>query len=199
MKNQISHWFVWQGRCVMQRLDLFKLPPGFRGRSAFWCQLWWVVQSCLFSTSPQFMYAWRVFLLRIFGAKIGKKVIIRPTVRVTYPWKLMIGDNSWVGDNVELYNLGDIVIGKNSVISQRSYLCTGSHDETKIDFAIYQRPIVIKDSVWVAADVFISPGVIVNENSVIGARSSVFHDVKSGYIYMGTPARPIKVREAGGN
>ncbi len=102
------------------QLDRFKLPRHFRGRSAFVVQLWWFTQAFLFNLSPQFMYTWRVFLLRLFGAKIGKKVIIRPSVKITYPWKLEIGDYSWIGDNVELYTLGKIKIGCHSVISQRT-------------------------------------------------------------------------------
>ena len=117
-----------------QNLETFKLPPNFRGRNAFTVQLWWLVQSVLFKTSPQFLYGWRNFLLRLFGAKIGKKVIIRPSVKVTYPWKLSIGDYSWIGDDVALYTLGNIEIGDNVVISQRSYLCTGSHNYLQEDF-----------------------------------------------------------------
>ena len=128
---------------VYQDLNSFKLPPNFRGRNAFTVQLWWLVQSVLFKTSPQFLYGWRNFLLRLFGAKIGKKVIIRPSVKVTYPWKLSIGDYSWIGDDVALYTLGNIEIGDNVVISQRSYLCTGSHDYLQEDFPIYQKPINI--------------------------------------------------------
>lgn len=178
----------------MQRLDKFRLPIAFRGRSAIICQLWWITQSLLFATSPQFMYGWRIFLLRLFGAKIGKHVIIRPSARITYPWKLTVGDHSWIGDNVDLYNLGEIIIGKNSVISQRSYICTGSHDFTKIDFPIYAKPINIHDSVWIATDVFIAPGVTVHNNAVVGARSSVFSDLAESYVYIGTPAKPIKPR-----
>lgn len=177
-----------------QNLSAFKLPSGFRGRSAFICQIWWIVQSCLFGTSPQFMYGWRVFLLRIFGAKIGINVKIRPTARVTFPWKLSIGDHSWIGDNVELYNLGEIKIGKNVVISQRSYVCTGSHDPESKNFKIYEKPVSIEDGCWIATDVFISPGVSVGENSVVGARSSLFRDARSNYIHLGSPARPIRER-----
>ena len=140
------------------------------------------------------MYNWRNFLLRLFGAKIGKNVIIRPTARITYPWKLSIGDHSWIGDHVDLYTLGEIIIGSNAVISQRSYLCTGSHDSTKLDFPIYAKAIVIEDGVWVATDVFIAPGVTIHKNAVVGARSSVFNDLDAGYVYIGSPAKPIKPR-----
>ena len=178
----------------MQQLNKFKVPASFRGRNAFICQLWWLTQSCLFSTSPQLMYRWRSFLLRLFGAKIGKDVIIRPSARITYPWKLTIGDNSWIGDHVDLYTLGEIIIGNNSVISQRSYLCTGSHDFTKVDFPIYSKKIVIGDSVWLATDVFVAPGVTIQDNVVVGARSSVFKDLTESYIYLGSPAKPINPR-----
>lgn len=178
----------------MQRLDQFKLPPSFRGKGPLTCQLWWLTQSFFFATSPQFLYGWRVFLLRLFGAKIGKKVIIRPSARVTYPWKLSIGDHSWIGDHVDLYTLGKITIGSNVVISQRSYLCTGSHDFTKSDFPIYAKPIFIEDGAWLATDVFVAPGVTIHRNSVVGARSSVFNDLAPNYVYVGSPAKSIKPR-----
>ncbi|MEH6499673.1 MAG: putative colanic acid biosynthesis acetyltransferase [Pseudoalteromonas distincta] len=178
----------------MQRLDLFQLPPAFRGRSGAWCQLWWLVQSCLFATSPQFMYGWRRFLLRIFGAKIGQGVIIRPSVRVTYPWKLIVGDHAWIGDHVELYTLGEITIGANAVVSQRSYLCTGSHDPASTTFRIYAEPISIEEGAWVATDVFIGPGVSVGRNALIGARSSLFSNADPAFVYVGSPARKTKPR-----
>jgi putative colanic acid biosynthesis acetyltransferase WcaF len=180
---------------VTQSLDRFELPRNFRGRSGLRCQLWWLVQSCLFATSPQFMYGWRRFLLRIFGADIGKHVLIRPTVRVTYPWKLTIGDYAWVGDHVELYTLGEITIGAHAVISQRSYLCTGSHDPASRSFRIYAKPITVEDGSWIATDVFIGPGVSIGRNALIGARSSLFADAEADYIYAGSPARKVKRRE----
>ena len=103
-----------------QNLDKFVMPKNFRGRGVITVQLWWLIQSSLFARSPQFAYKWRNFLLRMFGAKIGEGVIIRPNVRITYPWKLTIGDYAWVGDNAELYTLGEIYIGKHAVISQKS-------------------------------------------------------------------------------
>lgn len=179
----------------MQQLDKFELPPGFRGRSGAWCQLWWLVQSCLFATSPQFMYGWRRFLLRAFGAKIGPGVIIRPSARVTYPWKLTVGDHAWIGDHVELYTLGEITIGAHSVVSQRSYLCTGSHDPASRAFKIYAKPIIVGEGAWIATDVFVGPGVTIGRNTLIGARSSLFNDAEPDFIYFGTPAKKIKSRK----
>ena len=179
---------------MYQELNTFKLPKKFRGKNAFVVQLWWLVQSILFRTSPQFFYSWRNFLLRLFGAKIGKKVIIRPSAKITYPWKLTIGDYSWIGDDVNLYTLGEIDIGNNVVISQRSYLCTGSHDYLQTNFPIYQKPIKIHDQVWIATDVFIAPGVIIEDGSLIGARSSVFKNIPSNKICAGSPVKIIRER-----
>ncbi|GAL62281.1 colanic acid biosynthesis acetyltransferase WcaF [Algibacter lectus] len=140
------------------------------------------------------MYGWRRFLLRSFGARIGKKVIIRPSTQITYPWKVKIGDYSWIGDDVVLYSLGEIEIGNNTVISQRSYICTGSHDYSKVDFPIYSEKIFIEDGCWLATDVFVAPGKIIKQGTVVGARSSVFNDLDSFSVYAGSPAKLIRKR-----
>ena len=177
-----------------QQLDEFVLPKQFRGRNVFWVQAWWVVQASLFACSPQFAYKWRNFLLRCFGAKIGKGVIIRPTAKITYPWKLKVGNYSWIGDGVTLYTLGEISIGNDAVVSQKSYLCTGSHDHRSRTFDIYALPISIQDQAWVSTDVYIAPGVTIGKGCVIGARSSVLQDMPEGMICYGYPAKPVKRR-----
>lgn len=179
---------------IVQNLNKFKLPKNFRGRNAFVVQSWWLVQSLIFRTSPQFLYGYRRFLLRMFGAKIGKNVIIRPSVKIAYPWKISIGDYSWIGDDVNLYSLGEIEIGNNVVISQKSYLCTGSHDYLRSDFPIYAKKIVIMDECWIATDVFIAPGVTIESGSVVGARSSVYKNLPSNKICIGSPAEIIRDR-----
>jgi len=140
------------------------------------------------------MYGWRNFLLRLFGAKIGQGVIIRPSVRVTYPWKVKIGDRVWIGDNAELYSLGEIEVGDDVVISQKSYLCAATHDFTKPSFDMIDRKITIESQVWIATDVFVAPGVTVGRGALVGARSSVFTDMPSGMICIGSPAKPVKLR-----
>lgn len=169
------------------------MPAKLRGKNKFVCQLWWVVQSCLFGLSPQFAYGWRRFLLRLFGADIGVGVLIRPTARITYPWKLTVGDYSWIGDQVWLYNLDNISIGSHSVISQRSYLCTGSHRYENLTFDIITKPILIGKECWLASDVFVAPGVFIEDGCVVGARSSVFHSLPTYSICRGNPA--IKIRD----
>lgn len=178
-----------------QHLNTFSVPPNFRGKSSVIVQLWWIVEALFFNPSPQILYGWRRFLLRLFGAKVGKGVIIRPSVKTTYPWKVSIGDYSWIGDNVVLYSLGDISIGSNAVISQKSYLCTGSHDFERTTFDIFAKEIIVEDEAWIASDVFIAPGVTVGKGAVVGARSSVFKNVEGGYIYAGNPLRKIKRRK----
>lgn len=178
----------------VQDLSRFRLPIGFRGRSAFTAQLWWLVQGSLFRASPDFMVGWRAALLRLFGARIGRGVRIRPTVRVRFPWRLVVGDHAWIGDDVELYSLGDIVIGANAVVSQRSYLCTGTHDYRDPGFAILAKPIFVEAESWICTDVFVGPGVTVGQGAIIAARSTLLEDAQPMMIYAGSPARPVKPR-----
>jgi putative colanic acid biosynthesis acetyltransferase WcaF len=177
-----------------QDLSRFTMPAGFRGRSAVTVQIWWIVQDTLFRLSPQVFYGWRNFLLRLFGARIGKKVQIRSTTRVTYPWKLTIGDYVWVGDDCVFYNLGEIVLGSHVAVAHDVYFCTGLHDYTKLDFPIGQKPIRIEDETWIPNDVFIGPGVTIGKGAIVGARSTVLNDLPPGMICYGSPAKPIKPR-----
>lgn len=173
----------------LQDLTRFRLPPGFRGRSAATVQLWWIAQALLVHPSPQIFYGWRRAILRLFGARLGQGVRIRPSVRVTYPWRLEIGDHSWIGDGVELYTLGSIRIGRSAVVSQGSYLCGGTHDHRDPTFPMRTGPITIGDEAWLAAQVFVAPGVTVGRGAVVGARSLVLEDVPGGAVAVGHPAR----------
>lgn len=177
-----------------QNLDKFRVPSGFRGRSAPVVVLWQLVQSTLFGLSPQPFFAWRRVLLRLFGAKIGRKVLLRPTARVTYPWKVEIGDFSWIGDHVEIYSLDRISIGCHSVVSQRSYLCSASHDMHDVKFSYITAPISIGDQVWIASDVFVGPGVSIGRGAVVGVRSMVLSDIPAEVVAFGEPASVIRNR-----
>ncbi len=177
-----------------QRLDLFRLPAGFRGRNAVYVQLWWIVQGLLFKPLPQICYPIRRALLRAFGAKIGKGVLIRPGVEVTFPWKLVIGDYSWIGDDVTLYTLGPITIGSNTVISQKSYICAADHDYAHVTFPIRERPVRIGDQVWISGDVWVGPGVTIADGAVVGARSNVVNDMPEAMVCVGSPCRPLRHR-----
>lgn len=177
-----------------QDLSLFVVPNAFRGRNAVVVQLWWIIQATIFAWSPDFFYPFRVWLLRLFGAKIGNNVRIRPSVRVTYPWKLSVGDHVWIGHESIIYNLERITIGSNVAIAHKVYLCTGSHDITKITFDIEAHPINIEDEVWLPNDVYVGPGVSIGRGTVVAARSSVFKSLEAGIVAVGTPARKVRDR-----
>lgn len=165
-----------------------------RGKNNLMVILWWIFQGTLFRFSLHNMYSFRNFLLRMFGANIEGNVKIRSSAKFHYPWKVSIGKNSWVGDNVQFYSLDFINIGSNCVISQETYLCTGSHNMKDPYFGLITKPINIKDGAWVAADVFISPGVTISELAVVAARSTVTKDVPVNEVYVGSPAKFMKNR-----
>jgi putative colanic acid biosynthesis acetyltransferase WcaF len=161
-----------------------------RGRPSWYVLLWWLVQAIAFPLTPQPLNILRCALLRLFGARIGKGVLIRPTARFTYPWKVTIGNYSWIGDNVVFYSLDQIHIGEHCVVSQKSYLCTGSHDLQDPAFGLKTAIITINNGAWVAADCFVGPGVQIGANAVIGARSTVLTNMPSGQVCWGSPCRP---------
>lgn len=166
-----------------------------RGRPGWFVLLWWLVQAIAFPLSPHTFNNFRKWLLQRFGAKIGQGVVIRPTARFTYPWKVEIGDYSWIGDDVVFYSLDRIQVGCHCVISQKSYLCTGSHNIQDPRFGLVTAPIAIGNGAWVATDCFIAPGVQIGANAVIGARSSVFSNIPAQKVAWGTPARPRYQRQ----
>jgi putative colanic acid biosynthesis acetyltransferase WcaF len=155
---------------------------------------WAVVESTLFRMSFHNWYPWRAWLLRRFGATVGRKVRIRRTVRIEIPWNLSLGDEVIVGDAVILYALGPITVGPRTLISQYAHLCAGSHDYTIPQYPLLRPPIAIGADAWVAADAFVGPGVTIGNRAIVGARSSVFKDVPSNTIVGGNPARVIRER-----
>ena len=170
--------------------------PGFEiGRPKWYVLLWWLVQAVVFPLTLHTAHGLRCALLRLFGANIGTNVVIRPSARFTYPWKVEIGDHSWVGEEVTFYSLAPIRLGHHCVVSQKTYLCTGSHDISDPSFALVTAPIVIENGAWVATDCFVGPGVTIGANAVIGARSSVFKDMPAQQVCMGSPCRPHRPRE----
>lgn len=156
--------------------------------------LWMFAQGLLFRCSFHNWYAWRRMVLRAFGANVGARVRVRPSVHIEMPWNVELGEGAIVGDHAILYSLGKITIGSFSVISQYSHLCAGTHDHTKRSFPLVCQPITIGREAWIAADVFVGPGVTVGDRSVVGARSSVFADIPADVIAAGTPAKVLKPR-----
>jgi len=119
---------------------------------------------------------------------------VRPTARVTYPWKVSFGDHCWVGDDAEIYSLGPISIGSNAIVGQRSYVCAATHDYADITFPLVAKAITIEPEVWIATDCFIAPGVTIGRGTIVGARSTVLTNIAPGLIVAGTPAKVIKTR-----
>ena len=155
----------------------------------------WGLLSPLFRCSPRPCRCWRNFLLRIFGAKVGKNVHIDPSVRIFIPWNLKIGDWSSVGFEALLYNLGPLTIGEKVTVSQRAHLCGGSHDYRSATMNLIKAPIVIGDGAWICADAFIGPGVKVGRGAVVGARAVVVKDVGEGAVVAGNPAVQVGERD----
>src|ERR1700730_16962870 len=178
-----------------QDLTRFRPPGGYRGRPAWFVQLWWCFDALFVRPSPQVFYSWRRFALRMFGAKIGRNVLIRPGGRVIFPWKLEIRDHCGVGDDATLYNIAEITIGENSVVSQDAYLCTGTHDHCDASFPLVASPITVESECWIAARAFIGPGVRIGRGAVVGACSVLLSDVQPGTIVAGVPAHVVGTRK----
>lgn len=168
--------------------------PSFSLKNRIARVLWGIISFLFFSTSPKPLHSWRSFLLRSFGAKVGRGVHVYPRVKIWAPWNLDLGDYCGVANGVILYSQGKISIGKKTVISQGTHVCAGTHDYTKSGFPLITKPILIGNNCWIAADVFIHPGVTINDGSVIGARSVVAHDMPPWMICVGFPCKPIKER-----
>jgi putative colanic acid biosynthesis acetyltransferase WcaF len=135
-------------------------------------------------------------LLRLFGATIPapSQVVVFPTVRITYPWRLTLAPRSMVGRHVTIYNLGHVTLQRGANVSQNCHLCAGTHDFLRWDMPLVTGPIVIGENAWIGADVFVGPGVTIGELCVIGARSVVVRDQPARKICVGQPCRPVKDR-----
>ena len=165
-----------------------------RGRPMGTILLWWLVQAVIFPLTLHNMSGLRCWLLRCFGARVGHRVVVRPSARFTYPWKVTLGDYCWIGEDVVLYSLDRIEIGRHTVVSQKCYLCTGSHDLSDRHFRLQTAPIRVGNGAWLATDCFVAPGVTVGANTVVGARSSVYRDLPPGKIALGNPAKVCRDR-----
>ncbi|MFO1066395.1 MAG: hypothetical protein U0892_21260 [Pirellulales bacterium] len=155
----------------------------------------WAAVTPAFRLSPRLCWGWRATLLRLFGAKIGRNVHIHPSVTIFVPWNLVVKENSSIGFEALIYNLGEIEIGSNSTISQRAHLCAGTHDYRDPAMPLMKPPIRIGSSVWVCADSFIGPGVSIGDRAIVGARAVVLKDAPSGTIVGGNPSRVLKKRD----
>jgi putative colanic acid biosynthesis acetyltransferase WcaF len=153
-----------------------------------------VVDLILFKLSPKPLHFWRAFLLRCFGAKVGKNVHVYPGVKIWAPWNLDLGDECGIANGAILYSQGKITVGYRAIISQGAHICAGTHDYTISGHPLVTKPIEIQDNVWVAAEAFVHPGVVIGEGCVIGARSVVTRDMEPWMVCAGHPCKPLKPR-----
>lgn len=168
--------------------------PSFSLKNRIARVIWNVVNLFFFKYSPKPLHSWRAFLLKLFGATVGKKVHVYPKVSIWAPWNLVLDDECGIANGVTLYSQGKIRIGKRTVISQGAHLVAGTHDYTDPGFPLITSPINIGAYVWIASEAFIHPGVTIGMGSVIGARSVVNKDLPEWMVCAGSPCKPIKER-----
>jgi putative colanic acid biosynthesis acetyltransferase WcaF len=158
-----------------------------RWKEALWALARWI----FFQNALPWPSDLRVALLELFGAKIGKRVIIRANVNISFPWRLQIGDHVWIGEDVVILSLAQVTIESNVCVSQRAYLCTGSHSFRREDFKLKAAPITVRTGSWVAAAALVGPGVGIGAGSVVSAGSVVLENVPANVLVQGNPARVV--------
>lgn len=180
----------------MQMMDNNDYCKKALSRGSKMYRLLWCVTRCLFIRPlPRTMgQRWIHFIYRLFGATIGRHVLLYPSASVYDPRNLIMKNNSQIGPDAEIYNVNMIVLEEYAIVSQRVYLCTASHDINSVDFHLVAKPIVIGRNSWVAADAFIGMGVTIGECAVVGARASVFRNVEPFAVVGGNPAKFIRKR-----
>jgi putative colanic acid biosynthesis acetyltransferase WcaF len=179
----------------MHRTDLSKYSNSWYkpGGSAFKRALWFFVNACFLASFFPFS-GFKVFLLRLFGAEIGKGVVIKPRVNIKYPWKLKIHDHVWLGERVWIDNLDLVEIGANSCLSQGAFILCGNHNYKKTEFDLMTAPVILAEGVWIGAQAIVCPGVICNSHAVLSAGALANRNLDAFCIYQGNPAQKVKER-----
>jgi putative colanic acid biosynthesis acetyltransferase WcaF len=166
----------------------------YPGRNAIVRFFWYYTNALFINTSLITSSFIKCNILRLFGAKIGKQVIIKPSVNIKYPWRLTIGDYSWIGENVWIDNLDDVFIGPNVCISQGAMLLCGNHNYKKETFDLTIAPITIEEGVWIGAKAIVCPGVKCLSHSILSVNSVATKDIEAFSVYQGNPAVKVKNR-----
>ena len=177
-------------------VDLSKFSAGNfdRGAGKLKESAWLAVSLLLFQVCPLKLSGLKCLVLRWFGAKIGRGVVIKSQVKITFPWKLTVGENVWLGEECWLLNLDHISIADNVCISQRAFLCTGNHNYKSPTFDLIVKPIQVEAGAWIGAGAFVGPGVTVGTHAVLAAGSTATDDLQPFGIYRGNPAGLVKQR-----
>ncbi|HEY4334351.1 MAG TPA: WcaF family extracellular polysaccharide biosynthesis acetyltransferase [Puia sp.] len=157
-----------------------------------WKQVAWYFTNILFFQNPLNLFSsLKVFLLKAFGARLGEGVVVKPSVNIKYPWKLQVGEHTWIGENVWIDNLSDVTIGGHVTLSQGCLLLTGSHDASRETFDYLSQPIILEDGVWIGARAVVGGGSRCGTHSILGINSVAEGDLEPYTIYKGNPAIPV--------
>ena len=176
-------------------LSLYNNAPYHPGAGVFKRMLWYYVNALFFKSSIFPINSLNVLLLRLFGAKIGQGVVIKPMVNIKYPWLLCIGNNTWLGEQVWIDNLVMVTIGNNVCISQGAVLQTGNHNYKKTTFDLITGNIVLQDGVWIGCCAIVNPGVTAASHAVLTTGSVAGKNLEAYTIYQGNPAVAIRKRD----
>lgn len=184
----------------MNPLDASKSKPLLGGASyalshRLFRMAWALVWLLLAAWTPAPLHRWRIFLLRLAGAKVHATAHVYGSARVWYPPNLTMDAHACLGPQVNCYCMAPIKLGRNAIVSQGSHLCAGTHDIEDPDFQLVVKPITIHADAWLAAEVFVGPGVTIGESAVLGARCVLFRDAEPSSVYIGNPAQRIRSRE----
>lgn len=155
--------------------------------------LWYFCNLVFFRNPFHPVVGFKVFILKVFGAKVGKGVVIKPNVNIKYPWKLSIGNYVWIGEEVWIDNLDVVEIGDNVCISQGALILSGNHHYKKTSFDLIIKPIKIEEGVWIGAKSVVCQGVVCKSHSLLTVNSVATHNLEAYSIYQGNPA--IKIRD----
>ena len=176
------------------QLAKYQKTSGLAERPKYFVMLWMLFGEPLVRSSiPGTKF--RIQILRFFGAKIGDGVVVKPRVQIKYPWKLSIGDNSWIGERVWIDNLAEVSIGHDVCVSQGAYLCTGSHDWSRPTFDLVIKPIILEAHSWVCAKAIIGPGSVLGQGAVVGLGCVFSGRLKPWQITSAVGAKPINLKK----
>jgi putative colanic acid biosynthesis acetyltransferase WcaF len=181
------------GKVNLSKFNNSLYKPGGRIKRA----VWFLKNILIFKSSLPWPSSLKVLALKLFGAKIGKDVLIRPCVNIKYPWFLEIGDNVWIGEEVWIDNLGKVKIGNNVCLSQGALILCGNHNYKKETFDLIVGDITLEEGVWVGAKSVVCPGVTMKSHSILSAGSVLTKDAEEYGIYQGNPAVLVKKRVIG--
>lgn len=169
-----------------------EVSPGFFRKFRY--LIWLLVSNIIFLTNIPYPNGLKVLILRTFGAKMGQNVVIKPWVKIKFPWNLTLGDHVWLGEDVWIDNISMVTIQSHVCISQGAFILTGNHNYTKSYFPLITKPILIEEGVWVCAKAIVTGGVTLKSHSVLSLGCIATKDLDSYYIYGNFPLEKIKPR-----